>query len=182
MEELSTISPIKQSTIVLISLGIIMSFVGEWSPAMAQTQEINLIGQQNIWKTFADAILSQNNTDLHMIVVTDNNGKLWNRIFLQTQINSTTNKSQILNLDYASKSFLGNATFFAEIRGKNNTNMYSNILWMSFLNNTNGLLSNKTFTLPNNILNQPIEFRLYATTDVPGDHALHVKKASIMIH
>jgi hypothetical protein len=177
MEELLTMSPIKQITIVLISLGIVTLFVGQWSSAKAQTQEINLIGQQNIWKPFAAAILTQNNTDLNMIVKTDNNGKLWNRIFLPTQINSTTNKSQILNLDYGSKSFLGNATYFAEIRGKNNS-----ILWSSFLNNTNGLLSKKTFTIHNNILNQPIEFRLYAATDAPGDHILHVKKASIMIH
>ena len=99
MEELLTISPIKQITIVLISLGIITSFVGQWSSAIAQNQEINLIGQQNIWKPFGPAILSQNNTDLNIIVKTDNNGKLWNRIFLQTQINSTTNKSLILNLD-----------------------------------------------------------------------------------
>jgi hypothetical protein len=60
---------------------------------------------QNIWMPFAAAILSQNNTDLNTIVVTDNNGKLWNRIFLQTQINSTTNKSLILNLDYGSRSW-----------------------------------------------------------------------------
>ena len=179
MEELLTISPIKQITIVLISLGIITSFVGQWSSAIAQNQEINLIGQQNIWKPFGrDTTLSQNNTDLNIIVKTDNNGKLWNRAFLPTQINSTTNKSSILNLDYGSRSFLGNATFFAEIRGKNS----SNILWSSFLNNTNGLLSNSTFTLPNHILNLPIEFRLYVTTNGTGEHILHVKKASIMIH
>src|SRR5438093_3058862 len=160
MEELLTISPIKQITIVLISLVIITSFVGQWSSAIAQNQEINLIGQQNIWKPFGrDTTLSQNNTDLNIIVKTDNNGKLWNRAFLPTQINSTTNKSSILNLDYGSRSFLGNATFFAEIRGKNNS-----ILWSSFLNNTNGLLSNGTFTLPNHILNLPIEFRLYLAT------------------
>jgi hypothetical protein len=177
MKELLTISPIKQITIVLISIGIITSFVVQWPSAIAQIQEINLIGQQNIWKPFAAAILSQNSTDLNTIVVTDNNGTLWNRIFLQTQINSTTNNSQILNLDYASKSFLGNATFFAEIRGKNS----SNILWDSFLNNTNGVLSNKTFTVHNNILNQPIEFRLYVATNGPGEHILHVKKASLTI-
>ena len=94
------------------------------------------------------------------------------------KIQEPKNKSQILNLDYASRSFFGNATFFAEIRGKNN----SNILWSSFLNNTNGVLSNGTFTLPNDILNQPIEFRLYAATIGPGEHILHVKKASIIIY
>ena len=178
MEKLLTINPIKQITIVLISLGIITSFVGQWSTAVAQGQEMNLIGQQNKWEPYREAVLSQNNTDLNVIVITDNNGKLWNRIFLPTQINSTTNKSQILNLDYASRSFFGNATFFAEIRGKNN----SNILWSSFLNNTKGVLSNGTFTLPNDILNQPIEIRLYAATNGPGEHILHVKKASIIMH
>ena len=173
-----TVSPIKQISIVLISLGIITSFIGQLSPAGAQGQEMNLIGQQNKWEPYAAAILLQNNTDLNVRVITDNNGKLWNRIFLPTQINSTTNKSQILNLDYASRSFFGNATFFAEIRDTNN----SNILWSSFLNDTNGVLSNGTFTLHDNILNQPIEFRLYAATNGPGEHVLHVKKASIIIH
>jgi hypothetical protein len=74
------------------------------SSALAQVQEINLIGQQNIWKPFVAATLSQNNTDLNIIVKTDNNGKLWNRAFFQTQINSPTNKSPILNLDYGSRS------------------------------------------------------------------------------
>jgi len=114
---------------------------------------------------------------LQIVVVTAHKDKTHSRAFLPTQINSTMNKS-LLNLDYASQSNKGNATFFVEIRGKNN----SNILWSDFLNNTNGLLTNKTFTLHNNILNQPIELRLYAATNGPGEHILTVKKASIIIH
>ena len=172
-----TVSPIKQISIVLISLGIITSFIGQLSPAGAQGQEMNLIGQQNKWEPYAAAILLQNNTDLNVRVITDNNGKLWNRIFLPTQINSTTNKSQILNLDYASRSFFGNATFFAEIRDTNN----SNILWNKFLNDTSGALTKSTFTLPNHILNQPIEFRLYVVTNGSGEHTLDVKRASLIM-
>jgi len=162
--------------VVLLSLSMIVSFIGTWPSALAQIQEINLIDQKNIWKPFAAAILSQNNIELNVIVVTDHNGTLWNRAFLQTQINASADKSPILNLDYGSKSYLGNATFFSEIKGNS-----SNILWNKFLNDTNGVPTKSAFTLPNHILNQPIEFRLYLVTNGPGEHTLDVKRASLII-
>ncbi len=163
-------------SVVTILSFIVISFTMRFSNTVTQNEEINLIGQQNIWKPFAAAILSQNNTDLNVIVITDHNGTLWNRIFLQTQINSATNKPPTLHLDYGSKSYLGNATFFSEIRGNS-----SNILWNSFLNDTSGALSNSTFTLPNYILNQPIEFRFYLVTNGSGEHTLDVKRASLIL-
>ena len=155
---------------------MITSFVGALPSALAQIQEINLIDEKNRWKPFGAAILAQNNTELNVIVVADHNGTLWNRAFLQTQINASANKSPILNLDYGSKSHLGNATFFSEIRGNN-----SNILWNKFLNDTSGALTKSTFTLPNHILNQPIEFRLYVVTNGSGEHTLDVKRASLIM-
>ena len=171
-----TINSTRQFIVVLLSLSIILPFIGIFPSALAQIQEINLIDQKNIWKPFAAAILSQNNTELNVMVVSDYNGTLWNRAFLQTQINASTTKSPILNLEYGSKSYLGNATFFSEIRDNS-----SKILWNKFLNDTSGALTKSTFTLPNHILNQPIEFRLYLVTNGSGEHTLDVKRASLII-
>jgi len=176
---------IKPIIALVIALSILTLLTSQWPWGVAQSQEINLIPSQeiklidnkHIWKRYGDTIISQNQSNLQIVVVTAHKDKTHSRAFLPTQINSTMNKS-LLNLDYASQSNKGNATFFVEIRGKNN----SNILWSDFLNNTNGLLTNKTFTLHNNILNQPIELRLYAATNGPGEHILTVKKASIIIH
>jgi len=110
---------------------------------------------------------------------------MYNRAFLPVQINSTMNKSLILNLDYASQSAKGNAKFMAEIRDNSSEvtdNSSNKILWYNGLNNTNGQLSNETHTIPNDILNRPLELRLYAITNGTGEHILSVKKASIMIH
>ena len=55
------------------------------------------------------------------------------------------NKSHTLNLDYASQSLKGNATFMAQIRdntSKVTDNSSSKVLWNNALNNTNGQLSN----------------------------------------
>ena len=147
-----------------------------WPSALAQIQEINILDQKNIWKPFSAAILAQNNTELNVLVVTNNNSTLWNRAYLQTQINGSANKSPILDLDYESKSYLGNATFLSEIRDNS-----SNRLWHKFLNDTSGVLTKSTFTLPNHILNQPIEFRLYLITNGSGEHTLDVKRANLII-
>ena len=152
---------------------------------LAQSQEINLIDNKHTWKPFFDAIVSQNQSNLHIVVATAHKDKIYSRAFLPIQINSTMNKSLILNLDYASQSTKGNATFTAEIRDNTSEvtdNSSSKILWYNRLNNTNGQLSNETHTIPNNIVNRPVEFRLYAITNGPGEHILTVKKASIMIH
>jgi len=154
-----------------------------WRPA--QSQEINLIDNKHTWKPFVDATVSQNQSNLHMVVVTTHNDTMYNRAFLPVQINSTMNKSLILNLDYASQSARGNATFMAEIRdnsSKVTDNSSNKILWYNGLNNTNGQLSNETHTIPSNIVNRPVELRLYAITNGTGEHILDVKKASIMIH
>jgi len=152
---------------------------------LAQSREINLIDNKYTWKPLVDTTVSQNQSNLHIVVSTAHNDTKYGRAFLPVQINSTMNKSLILNLDYASQSARGNATFMAEIRDNSSEvtdNSSSKILWYNRLNNTNGQLSNETYTIPNNILNRPVEFRLYAITNGTGEHILAVKKASIMIH
>jgi len=169
--------------------GLFVSQVNEiytkkpWEPA--QSQEINLIDNKHTWKPFVDATVSQNQSNLQIVVLTTHNGTMYNRAFLPVQINSTMNKSLILNLDYASQSAKGNAKFMAEIRDNSSEvtdNSSNKILWYNGLNNTNGQLSNETHTIPNDILNRPLELRLYAITNGTGEHILSVKKASIMIH
>jgi hypothetical protein len=175
---------IKLIIALVIALSILTLLTSQWPWGMAQSQEINLIDNKHIWKPFRDTIISQNASGLEILVVTNHTDKVYSRAFLPTQINSAMNKS-LLNLDYASQSTKGNATFGAEIRGNTSEvtdNSSSKILWHGRLNNTNGVLSNGTFTLPNHIINLPIELRLYAITNGPGEHILTVKKASIMIH
>lgn len=130
-----------------------------------------------MWKPFSSAIVSQNGTDIYMIVVTDFNSTLWNRVYLPIQINSTTNSSVLFDLDYSTMSNSGNATFFSEVRD----NSSNKVLWTKFLNNTNGQVVNQSFSLPSNIKNIPLEFRLYITTNSAGEHALDVKKAILTV-
>jgi hypothetical protein len=155
-----------------------MQFMFQWSDAQIQISEINLLHKDYLWKPYGAAIVSQNGTDLNMIVVTHSNNKSWNRAYLPMQINSNSIFSVIFDLNYATISNSGNATFFSEVRD-NSSNI---ILWTHFLNNnTNGQFTNQSFTLPSDIKNKPLEFRLYIATNGTGEHALDVKKASLTI-
>ena len=178
---------------LVIAWSILTLLTSQWPWGVAQSQEIilipsqeiNLIDNKHTWKPFGDTIISQNQSNLHIVVATAHKDKIYSRALLPIQINSTMNKSLILNLDYASQSTKGNATFMAQIRdntSKVTDNSSSKILWYNRLNNTNGQLSNETHTIPSNIVNRPLELRLYAITNGPGEHILTVKKASIMIH
>ena len=146
---------------------------------------VNLLDENHIWKPYPQAMLTQNNDTLTINVDTNMTNKIYNRAFLPTNINYEMNKTLLLNLDYSSKSDTGNATFLAEIMENSssyNTNGTKKILWSSFLHDTSGKLTNETFILPDEVVNKPVEFRLYAITNGPGEHILTVKKASIMIH
>jgi len=167
--------------IIILSLltltGIFVNQWSQWSDALTQNLEINLLHKKLMWKPVSAAIVSQNGTDLYIIVATDFNSTLWNRVYLPIQINSTTNSSVLYDLDYASMSNSGNATFFFEVRDNNS----NKVLWSKFLNNTNGQFVNQSFSLPNNIKNIPLEFRLYIATNSAGEHLLDVKKAILTV-
>jgi hypothetical protein len=130
-----------------------------------------------MWKPFSAAIVSQNRTDLNMIVATDFNSTLRNRIYLPIQLNSTTNSSVFFDLDYSTMSNSGNATFFSEVRG----NSSNKILWSKFLNNTDGQFVSQGLFLPSIIKNIPLEFLLYIVTNTFGEHSLDVKKAILRV-
>ena len=144
---------------------------------------IDLVDEKNLWLQNNDAKISQNGDTLSINVNTNNTMKIYHRAMLQTQINSTTSKPLFLNLDYASESFKGNATFLAEIRQNpivNTTIKGKNILWTSYLHNTLGKTATESFLLPNEIANKPVELRFYVITVERGQHTLSIKKANIV--
>ena len=144
---------------------------------------INLLDEKDIWRPFSHTIISQSDGTLTMSVDTNNTKKIYNRALLQTEINWTKSKPLLLNLDYASESLKGNATFLAQIRENpdvDTTIKSKNILWSRYLHNTSGKLINETFVLSPEIANKPVEFRLYIITEGAGQHTLTIKKANIV--
>jgi hypothetical protein len=152
-----------------------MSFTVQWSYTGAQSTEINLVGQQDKWRSFNSAIISQNESGLEILVVTNQTDKTWNRAYLPILISSSNDNPIHFTLEYASKSYLGNATFQAQVRHNS-----SKVLWNIALNNTSAQLITKSFTLPSSILNRPLEFRLYITTKWTAQQSLDVKKTTLI--
>ena len=158
---------------MVLSTIIIISLAGEIKWAVGENPELSLIGNQNIWQPFAATIVTQNQSSLDILVVTNYTGMLWNRAYLPLQIGSPVNYTVVFDLDYISKSYVGNATLFAEIRD----NISKEVLWNNRLNNTQGQSFNQSFTLPHAVLNKPVEFRFYVITNEPGEHGLSIRKA-----
>jgi protein-S-isoprenylcysteine O-methyltransferase Ste14 len=114
-----------------------MSFIAQCSYSGAQNAEINVIGQQTIWQPFSAAIISQNESGLEILVVTNHTHKLWNGAYLLIRISSSIANSIHFTLGYWSKSYLGNVTFLAQVRDNS-----SNVLWNGLFNNTSSQLIN----------------------------------------
>jgi len=166
---------IKSSIIVIPCFTLAILFVLQWVDALPKNTQINMIQLKNMWKSFGATFVSQNKSDLNVLVVTNDTDKLWNRAYLPIKINSTTNKPVTFDLAYRTISNKGNASFFTEVRD----NITNRILWSDFLNNTNGQFFNHIFTLPSTIKNKPIEFRLVIYTNGTGEHALDVRKSTL---
>lgn len=138
-------------------------------------QTINLLDANNFfWKSGLGAKILQTNDELSMIIDTDSDEKLYNRAYLDTQLNSTTASPPLeLSLLYSFKSIDGNnATLAIEIRDKDNDSILS----------SNSFDKNQTsarFALTESILDRPIEIRIYVITQEPGSYVLVVKEASI---
>jgi len=157
---------------------LLASFPIEISSAQAQILDLDLLSQQTIWQPFAAAVVTQNRTSLGIYVITNYTGDLFNRAYLPISVNSSDNKPIILALKYASASYFGNATFFAEIRD-NRTN---DVLWSDSLNNTNGQMRDQIFVLPVSVLNKPVEFRFYIITNGIGEHSLIFNKVNLSFY
>jgi aldose sugar dehydrogenase len=143
----------------------------------------NLLDEKHIWRPFNNAIISQSDGTLTINVDTNSTKKTYSRALLHTHINLAKSKPLLLNLDYASDSLKGNATFLAEIIDNSDvdtTIKSKNILWSSFLHNTSGKPTNETLVLPPEIANKPVEFRFYIVTEGEGQHTLTIKKANIV--
>jgi len=134
----------------------------------------NLTDENHDWKPWFETNVTQTNGNLTISIINNHTQKLFNRAFLQTQLNTSTIAPLVLTLDYASQSARGNATFMAEIRDNSSEvtdNSSNKILWSAFLKETSGKLLNDAFTLPSNVLNKPIEFRLYIITEGGPSHS-----------
>jgi hypothetical protein len=138
---------------------------------------MTLIDKDHIWKAINHArIFYSRDGMLNILTSTDYPGKEFNRAVLQTQINNLTEKRPLLlSMKYASKSFDGKATFVVEIRD----NRTATKMWDASLSNTNGSLAEKTFILPNTVINKQIKLIVYIITDGPGEHDLSLKNATM---
>jgi hypothetical protein len=142
---------------------------------VAQAQVNNIIDKHHTWKPVNHTrFFYSRDGMLNIITSSDYAGKEYNRAVLQIQLH-TAKTPILLFLEYASKSFEGKAMFVAEIRDNNGRT----VLWDSFLNDTKGNFTDKSFMLPSNITGKPIQFRLYTITDGPGLHNLSVKNATM---
>jgi len=146
----------------------------DWRAGKGEILELNLLDPKHIWKTSGDTNISQLKDGLHIAVTTNKTEKQFNRAFLTTEL-SLQERPQLLTLEYSSNSINGSGIFLIEIRDSIN----NKILWSNGLLNTKGQLSNEKFILPMDIVNKPLEFRLYIITNGPGEHTLIVKKASL---
>ena len=141
-----------------------------------QTVAVNLLDASKYkWKTVNDADVLQRNGKLILIVETDKENKTYNRAFLQSQLNFTMTAEPSITSSqiYSFKSLNGNATVALEVRDTENNSILA----------THELSKNSTtakFPLPDNIINKPIEFRLYIITDGPGFHVLSMKEFEIL--
>lgn len=148
------------------------------SQAVNQSNEINLLDLNTfIWKTVNEAYVLQTDNELDLIVDTDSAEKLYNRAYLQTKLNSTTITDPLdIAIVYSSQSLSGNnASLAVEIRDKGNNSIISSY----------GLEKNSTnarFPILQNIVERPIEIRLYVITEDPGSHVLTVKQFRILQH
>jgi len=163
------------TSVTLMSLGSHLGlFIVQAQPLNVTVTGLlaNLTDENHNWKPFKSTNVTQTNGNLTISIITNNTQKLFNRAFLQTQLNTSDTAHPVLTLDYASKNFLypptKKPTFRIQIRGDNS----SKILWSAFLNDTSGKLLNEAFTLPSKALNKPIEFRLYIITEGGPSHSI----------
>jgi aldose sugar dehydrogenase len=152
-------------------------FIVQAQPLNATETLGNLTDENHHWKHF-DTDVTQSNGNLTIVetsslsLINNNTQKVFHRAFLQTQLNTSTNAPSVLTLDYASKPLFyppaaGKPIFILEIRDVKS----NKILWSTFLNETSGKLLNDAFILPSNVLNKPIEFRLYIITEGGPSHS-----------
>jgi hypothetical protein len=135
---------------------------------------MNLVSPQQQWEPTIGLKLSKSNGSLHMLTETNITEKQFNRVVLNSNLDAVE-RPVLLYLEYASKSFSGNATFLLQVKEKDRDRY-----WTQLLNDTSGHLKKELFVLPDYIIGNPVEVRLTTFTDGPGRHSLVVKEAIIL--
>ena len=136
---------------------------------------IDLIDKGHIWRPFGQTTVVQNVHDLILAAGTDRNETIYNRAYLQTEI-KLAEKPLLLSVEYEVETKIGEASYSVEIRDiKDN-----NIVFNGLLNSTSSGTSTETFILPGNLVNKPVEFRIYIVTEGPGQHSISIKKVGVM--
>ena len=139
----------------------------------SQNQTVDLLNASTYtWKPVNYAKVSQSNDNLDITVETDNPDKIYNRAYLQTQLNFTQNQPLVLLLDYAAETFEGNTTFAIEVKDEDNNNILL----------SRPLIEDETsvaYLLTRDIIDKPIEIVLYLITEDRVSSTLALNDASI---
>ena len=105
---------------------------------------------------------------------------------MQTQLNTQgagqqtalQNVPLVLSLNYAAKTLEGNATFVIDVFDQNNPRQHTSAILKPTSGAEQQTLTSERLVLEN-MINKPIEFRLYVITNGPGSHILAVQNAII---
>jgi hypothetical protein len=136
------------------------------------SHKINLLDNEHIWKPRKDVVISQQDGNLKISVISNQTDKIKKLALLRTRLD-LTERPLLLSLSYASNSSSGAGTFKVGIADRKE----DKLLFSSLLNNTSGNLTNQTFIVPKNIGgDKPLEFRIYIFTDGPGKYFLNFKR------
>jgi hypothetical protein len=136
--------------------------------------KLNLINQDHQWEPTTGLKLSKTNRSLDMIIETNTTDKQFNMGVLNTDL-ELAERPVLLSLEYASKSFFGNATFLLQVKEKDHDKY-----WTQLLDYTSGHFKKELFVLPDYIIGNPVEVRLTTVTEGPGQHGLVVREAIIV--
>ena len=141
----------------------------------SEVRQLDLIDKTHKWRHFNNVILNQENDTLTIKVDTKNGREINNGVSLPIHLNDTSSNPPFLSLDYFPKSIKGNAKFIVDIKDSTN----SKTLWSRSLSNPDGQPKIRTFFLPSDISNVPLEVRLRIIPQGTGEHILIIKNMRI---
>jgi len=148
------------------------------SPYNGTTQDngTNLLSSENNWTLKGSGQLFRVDGSLKILVKTNGTDKVSRNAILQTLLNNLSETPLLLSLTYSSKSPEGNDSLSVEIKDADSQKRY----FKGLLLDTSGNETSRLFILPSEIVGKRTEFRFGLTTNTPGEHALTLKKVSII--
>ena len=154
----------------------------------SRSNVVNLLNSTTfIWNPNNYATVTQSDDKLDVSIETDNTNKIYNRAWMQTQLNLQGPGQQgtqlqkiplVFDLEYVAESIEGNAQFVVEVLNRNNPAQHITAILKPTLDTEQPMVANQTLILED-MANKPLEFRLYVITDEPGSHVLAVENATI---